>query len=65
MLATATSTAPETPTELPTDEAPPAITPEPTLAPDFYCLDCHSDAELLQQVATEEEVVESLNEGSG
>lgn len=34
-------------------------------AEDSACIDCHSDAELLQLVAEEEEVKESLNEGSG
>lgn len=32
---------------------------------DINCINCHSDAELLQQVAVVEEEVESLSEGSG
>jgi hypothetical protein len=38
--------------------------PTPTQV-DNACIDCHSDAELLQLVAEEEVVTESLNEGSG
>lgn len=33
--------------------------------PDAECIACHQDAEQLQLVAEEEEVQESLNEGSG
>lgn len=42
-----------------------AMLPQFTPEVDQNCIDCHSDAELLQEVAEEEEVVESLNEGSG
>lgn len=37
----------------------------PPVQQDNACIDCHSDAELLQLVAEEEVVTESLNEGSG
>lgn len=39
------------------------IPPGPAL--DQNCIDCHSSAEMLQQLAVEEEEAESLNEGSG
>jgi len=42
-----------------------AMLPEVTPEVDQNCIDCHSDAELLQEVAEEEEVVEKLSEGSG
>ena len=32
---------------------------------DFVCLDCHSNQELLQELAVEEESTESLSEGPG
>jgi hypothetical protein len=41
-----------------------ALLPEDT-RPDSNCIDCHSNAEQLQLLAEEEEVQESLNEGSG
>lgn len=41
-----------------------AMLPEET-RPDSECIACHSDAEQLQLLAEEEEVQESLNEGSG
>ncbi|NWG17145.1 MAG: hypothetical protein HXY41_10955 [Chloroflexi bacterium] len=38
----------------------------PTVQPlDTSCINCHQDAELLQQLAEEPEVVEKLSEGSG
>ncbi|GIL11464.1 MAG: hypothetical protein DWB42_14475 [Chloroflexi bacterium] len=38
----------------------------PTIQPlDTSCINCHQDAELLQQLAEEPEVVEKLSEGSG
>lgn len=43
--------------ETPVAEAPPI--------PDANCIACHQDAEQLQLVAEEEEVQESLSEGSG
>jgi hypothetical protein len=46
------------------DDAPVDL-PQTTGNQDTYCLDCHSDAEQLQLLAEEEEVAESLNEGSG
>ena len=50
-------------TEMPA--ASPEALPSPTYVPDQNCIDCHSDAELLQQIAEEPEVVEAPNEGSG
>ncbi len=41
----------------------PAITEDSR--PDAECIACHQDAEQLQLLAEEEEVQESLNEGSG
>ncbi len=60
----------ETPTpvieEVPAEaDALPVAQPEPAAQPDSNCIVCHSDAEQLQLVAEEEEVAESLNEGSG
>jgi len=46
------------------DEMPTAL-PSTLPDPDQYCIDCHTDAEQLQLLAEEEEVVESLSEGSG
>lgn len=51
-------------------ETEPETTPEVTAAlPEPIepnnCIECHSDAELLQQLAVEEEVAPSLSEGSG
>ncbi len=76
----ATPTAPgESPMEgapaddMPTDEPPAAPANAPTLVDlpstlpelDANCIDCHSDAELLQALAEEPEVVEVPSEGSG
>ncbi|MBN1967537.1 MAG: hypothetical protein JW910_22975 [Anaerolineae bacterium] len=46
------------------DETEPLL-PTPIVQPDDNCLNCHSDAELLQELAVEPEVVEVPSEGSG
>lgn len=52
------------PTSAPAEEMPTAL-PSSLSAPDTACIDCHSDAELLQVLAEEPEVVEAPSEGSG
>lgn len=41
------------------------LLPTPTRIPDTSCIDCHSDADLLQELAEEEDVPEAPSEGSG
>jgi mono/diheme cytochrome c family protein len=61
-----------TETATPEEEAPTATLqatatslPTPTRIPDANCVGCHGNAELLQELAEEEEVVEVPSEGSG
>ncbi len=44
---------------------PTLLAPTPTLIPDFNCIDCHTNADLLMALAVEEEVPEAPSEGSG
>lgn len=42
-----------------------ALLPTPTLAPGEACLECHTNADLLRQLAVEEDVPAAPSEGSG
>lgn len=53
---------PETTPDSPESPSMGALPAEP---PANHCLECHSNAERLQQLAEEEEVAPSLSEGSG
>lgn len=67
---TATIVIPPSVTPAPTEQAADdtlqlvALLPTPFAEPDTGCLECHTDAALLQELA-EEEVVEKLSEGTG
>jgi len=44
---------------------PTLLAPTPTLIPDFNCINCHTNADLLMALAVEEATPEAPSEGSG
>ncbi len=47
------------------EEQPTLLVPTPTLIPDFNCIDCHTNADLLMALAVEEATPVAPSEGSG